>query len=74
MLMTILVLVAQATTYENLEALKKMSLDNHRINIRAVADDVSTSCDSCQAIFMDVFGMKRAAAQIVPKLLNFEEK
>ena len=29
---------------------------------------------SCQAIFTDVLGMKCAAAKIVPKLLNFEQK
>ena len=29
---------------------------------------------SYQAIFMNPLGMKRAAAQIVPKLLNFKQK
>ena len=29
---------------------------------------------SCQAIFKDVLGMKRAAAKIVLKLLHFEQK
>ena len=38
------------------------------------ADDVGISFDSCQAIFTDVLGMKRAAAKIFPKLLNFEQK
>ena len=28
----------------------------------------------CQAIFTDVLGIKRAAAKIVPKLLNFKQK
>ena len=58
------------TTDENIEAVKKMILQNCRINIREDADDVG----SCQAIFTDVLGMKRAAAKIVPKLLNFEQK
>ena len=51
-----------------------MTLDNLRNTIKDVADDVDISCDSCQAIFTDVLGMKRAAAKIVPKLLNFEQK
>ena len=47
-----------------------MLLDNHRITIRAVADGVGISFGSCQAIFTDFLGMKRAAEKIVPKLLN----
>ena len=39
-----------------------------------IADDIDISFGSCQAIFTDVLGMKRAAAKIVPKLLNFVEK
>ena len=53
-----------------MEAVKKMILDNHRITIR----EVGISFASCQAIFTDVLVMKRAAAKIVPKLLNFEQK
>ena len=37
-------------------------------------DDVGISFGSCQAIFTYFLGMKRAAAKIVPKLLNFEQK
>ena len=29
---------------------------------------------SCQALFTDVLSIKRAAAKIVPKLLNFEQQ
>ena len=39
-----------------------------------VADDVGISFCSCQANFTDVLVIKRAAAKIVPKLLNFEQK
>ena len=51
-----------------------MILDNSRITIREVADDVGILFGSGQAIFTDVLGMKRAAAKIVPKLINFEQK
>ena len=54
--------------------MKKTILHNHRIPIREVADNVGISFDSCQAIFKDILGMKRAAVKIVPKLLNFEQK
>ena len=49
-------------------------MDNLRIAIREDAHDVGILFGSCQAIFVNVLGMKRAAAKIVPKLLNFEQK
>ena len=52
----------------------KMILDNRRIAIREVADDVGISFGSCQVIFENVLGIQRAAAEIVPKLLHFEQK
>ena len=51
-----------------------MILNNRQITIREATDDVGISFGSCQSIFTIVLGMKRAAAKIVPKLLNFEQK
>ena len=59
---------------ENIEAVKKMILNNRRLTITEVADDIAISFDSCQAIFTDVLGMKNAAAKIASKFLNFEQK
>ena len=59
---------------ENIEAVKKMILDNCRITLREVTDDVGISFGSCQVNFMDILDMKRVAARIVPKLQNFEQK
>ena len=39
-------------------AVKKMILNNRRFSIREVADDVAITFGSCQAILMDVLGMK----------------
>ena len=44
------------------------------ITIGEVADDVDISLGSCQVIFKDILGMKRAAVKIIPKLFNFEQK
>ena len=55
-----------STTNENIEAVKKMILNNRRITIRDVADDVDISFGSSQAAFKDVLRMKPAAAKIVP--------
>ena len=63
-----------STTDETIKAVNKMILDNCRINIRDVADDVGISFGSSQTIFADILGIKCAAAQIVPKLLNFQQK
>ena len=54
--------------------MKTLILDYHRITIREVADDVGISFGFCQAIIMNVLGMKCPAAKIVPKLLNFKQK
>ena len=61
-------------TDENIEAGTKIILSNRRIIIRVVADDVGILFGSCQAIFTDILSIKRAAAKIVKKLLNFEQK
>ena len=54
--------------------MRKMILDNLRITIKGVADDVGISFCSCQAIFTNVLCTKRAAVKIIPELQNFEEK
>ena len=62
-----------STTDENIGTVKKMILDNRRITIRKVGDEVDISFGSCQAMLY-VLDMKRSAAKNVPKLLNFEQK
>ena len=54
--------LSTSTTDENIEAVKKIILDNRRITIREIADDVAISFDLCQAIFTDVLVRKRSAA------------
>ena len=63
-----------STIDENIKAVKNMILDNRRITIRELTDDLGISFGICQAIFTEVLGMKRVAAKIVPKLINFEQK
>ena len=63
-----------STTDENVEKVKEMVMNDRRITIREVADDVGISIVSCHEIFSNVLGMKRVAAKFVPKLLNFEQK
>ena len=65
---------SMSTTDENIEVVKKMILNDLRIIIKEVTDDVGISFGSCQAIFTHVLGMKRLATKIGPKLLNFKQK
>ena len=73
--MTMLVLVAwtRQQPMKKIEEMRKMILNNRRITIRAVSDDIGISFGSCQEISMDALGMKRAARRL-PKLLNFKQK
>ena len=75
MSMTMLVLVVRARQQpmKTLKQWRKWFLDNRRITIAKVADDVGISFSSCKAIFRDVLGMKRAAAKIDQKFLNSEQ-
>ena len=52
---------SKSTTDENIEAVKRIILDNRWITIRKITDDVEISFGSCQASFTDVLGMKREA-------------
>ena len=45
-----------------------MILDNRRNTIREIADDVSISFGSCEAIFTNVLGMKNVAVKIFSNL------
>ena len=61
-----------STTDKNIEVMKPIILDYRRITIREVADDVSISFGSCQAIFTEILSIILAAAKVVSKLLNFQ--
>ena len=62
---------SSTTTDENIETGNKLILDNRRIIIRGVADDVDISFGACQAIFTNVLSMKRVAAKIFSKIAKF---
>ena len=63
-----------STTSENTKAVKKIVMENRRITIREVAEDVGISVGSCHAILSDILGLKRVATKFVPNLLNFDQK
>ena len=52
---------------------KKNILENRRITIREVVEDVGKLVGSCLAIFSDVLAMKHVVAKFVAKLVNFDQ-
>ena len=57
-----------------MEKVKEMVMNDRRITIIEVVDDIGISIGSCHEIFSNVLGMKRVAEKFVPKLLNFVQK
>ena len=51
------------TTNKNTEAVKKIVMENCRITIREVAEDVGISVGSCRATFPDILGLKQNSFQ-----------
>lgn len=59
-----------SNTDENFEAMKKMI----SVTVREVTKDVGIVFGSCQTIFTDGLDIKRATANIISKLIIFEQK
>ncbi|XP_043257532.1 protein GVQW3-like [Colletes gigas] len=62
------------STDENIEKIKKMVIDNRRLSVREVAHEVEMSHMSVHNISTEVLAMRRVAARLVPKELNFLHK
>ncbi|UYV76645.1 hypothetical protein LAZ67_14001565 [Cordylochernes scorpioides] len=63
-----------STTDEKINEVGKMILANRRITVREVAEDLNITIGSCHSIFINDLGMRRVAANFVPKLLNCDQK
>ena len=57
-------------TNENIEKVKKIVLDNRHSSLREIACDLKISHECVRSIFVDILGMRRIAARLVPKELN----
>ena len=61
-----------STTDENIEVVKEMILDNRRITIREIADDVGISFVSSQTIFTDSSCLKhKFDSEVCSKIFKF---
>lgn len=63
-----------STTDINIEKVNEMVTENRAIGIREIAAELGISYGSAEHILVDVLGMKRVAARLVPKELNFLQK
>ncbi|KAJ8939424.1 hypothetical protein NQ318_021928 [Aromia moschata] len=59
---------------DNIEKVKEIVFENHRAGIRETAEALNISYGSTQDILVDVLGMKRVAARLIPKDLIFLQK
>jgi len=62
---------ATAVTEENIDLVKKMVLENRHYSLRELSQELSISHESVRHILVDVLCMRRVAARLVPKELNF---
>ncbi|XP_012231261.1 protein GVQW3-like [Linepithema humile] len=63
-----------SSTDENIDKVEEMVMENRHSNLREMAQDLDMSHESVHIILVDVLGMRRVAARLVPKELNFLQK
>lgn len=62
------------TADDYVEKVKKTIMDNLRIIIRDIVDDVGILVGLCYAICTDILSIKHVEVKFFPKLLNFEQR
>lgn len=63
-----------SSTEENIDKVKEIVMKNHRSSLREMTQDLGISHESVRTILVDVLGMRRVSARLVPKELNFLQK
>ena len=61
-------------TDENINKMREMLINNRKLTIRELAEDLNIACGSIQDIVVNGLGLRRVAAKLVPKELNFMQK
>ncbi len=59
---------------QNAKAVEKIILEDRRVNIRDIAEELDISVGSVETIIHERLGYRKITARWVPKLLNFEQK
>lgn len=63
-----------STTDDNIDKVKEIVMENRHASLREMAQDLDMSHESVRTVLVDVLGMRRVAARLVPKELNFLQK
>ncbi|XP_032682930.1 protein GVQW3-like [Odontomachus brunneus] len=63
-----------SNTDENVKKVKEMVLENRHTSLREMSSELGIAYGTAQHIVVDVLGMRRVAARLVPKDLNFVQK
>ncbi|KAG5314739.1 SETMR methyltransferase, partial [Acromyrmex insinuator] len=61
-------------TDENINKVREMLANNRKLTIRELAEDLNIAYGSIQDIVVNDLGLRRVAAKLVPKELNFMQK
>ncbi|XP_018314337.1 histone-lysine N-methyltransferase SETMAR-like [Mycetomoellerius zeteki] len=61
-------------TNENINKVREMLISNRKLTIRELAEDLNIAYGSVQDIIVNDLGLRRVAAKLVPKELNFMQK
>ena len=61
-------------TDENINKVRKMLINNRKLTIRELAEDLNIAYGSFQDIVVNGLGLRQVAAKLVPKELNFMQK
>jgi len=59
---------------ENINKVREMLINNRKLTMREVAEDLNIAYGSIQDIVINGLGLRRVAAKLVPKELNFMQK
>ena len=63
-----------SSTEVNIAKVKEIMTENRHLSLREIAAELSVSHGSIRTILNDCLGMKRVAARLVPKDINFLQK
>jgi len=61
-------------TDENINKMREMLINNRKLTIRELAEDLNIAYGSIQDIVVNGLGLRSVAAKLVPKELNFMQK
>lgn len=63
-----------STNDENIDTVRSMIRENHRLTVREIAEEVRISTEACHEILIEKLGMHHVSAKLVPQLLISEQK